>query len=178
MLDDHVNHGVNDLTSPRLREPSRRFATATGPHAIRVLPLLRSCTPPLSSIDVSPESCDRTVRMPVHRDDHRPVNANEPFRVELVLGLLHRAAPEMCLRPDMEAEVVVGHVQPIDLVGRHDVVRVAAPNDEPGAEAARALGHRRTGHERLAVVGRAATEPLLRASHGGANRWRVTGFCR
>src|SRR3569832_2943585 len=105
-------------------------ASATLPqersHATGVLP---AAPQPYASLDL--DHVPSGVARPhghdaIHGHDRRPMNTDEAVRVELVLRLLHRAAPEMRLRPHVQTEVVVGDVQPINVVGSDHVEVVAA----------------------------------------------------
>src|SRR5688572_5515750 len=103
---------------------------------------------------------------PVDCHDDRAVDPDKPGRIELLLRLLHGAAPEVRPGPRVQAEVVVRDIHPVDLFRRHHVMRIAAPNDEAGPGASRALRLRRTGHERLPVPGRSAVQPFARTVDG------------
>jgi len=65
----------------------------------------------------------------------------------------------MRLRPNVKGEIVVRHIEPIDLIGRHDVVRIAASDDESRAGSPRTLRLRRARDERLPERGGSTPEP-------------------
>src|SRR5258708_31239187 len=65
-------------------------------------------------------------------DDRRSVNANEP-RVELALDLLHRLAEKMCVGARVQRHVIVGSLDPIDLIRVDDDGLVAYGHEKPRA---------------------------------------------
>src|SRR6185295_11836181 len=62
----------------------------------------------------------------IHGNDCRAVYAHEFVGVELVFCLLHRSAGEMRLLSNVKPEVIVGSVDPVDIVNLNEVVRASA----------------------------------------------------